>query len=129
LRAFTRRLLLLASACLTGVSVVPTASASAEVSADAESVRYFAVWSYTQNAPSDEIAESALEGRQLGYWKLTFDDDGRVDEAAYHSSEGTLWLSVRYVAKSGHIYADVYSSQGQFVVRKSTQLLDRRPPE
>jgi hypothetical protein len=90
-------------------------------------VRYFAVWSYRQNVPSNEIPESELTGRTLGYWELRLDDEGLVDEAAYHGSDGRTWLSVRYVADDGHLYADVYNGQGQFVVRKSTQLNDRRP--
>ena len=93
----------------------------------AESVRYFAVWSYRLNAPSNELPESELEGRTLGYWELRLDDGGLVDEAAYHGSDGRIWLSVRYVPDDEHLYADVYNGQGQFVVRKSTQLKDRRP--
>jgi hypothetical protein len=96
-------------------------------SAYAGTVRYFAVWSYTRNAPSNEIPASELEGRTLGYWELRLDDDGLIDEAAYHGSDGRIWLSVRYVPDDGHLYADVYNSQGQFVVRKSTQLKGRRP--
>jgi hypothetical protein len=90
-------------------------------------VRYFAVWSYTQNAPSSEIPESELEGRTLGYWELRLDAEGHMDEAAYHGSDGQVWLRVRYVPEGGRLYADLYNAQGQFVVRKSTQLEDRRP--
>jgi hypothetical protein len=113
--------------CAALALAIGVAGPAAGSPAFAESVRYFAVWSYRQNAPSNEIPESELAGRELGYWELRLDDEGLVDEAAYHGSDGRIWLSVRYVPDDGRLYADVYNSQGQFVVRKSTQLKDRRP--
>ncbi len=90
-------------------------------------MRYFAVWSYTQNAPSNELSASDLEARTLGYWELRLGDTGLLERASYHGSNGSVWLSVRLVADGGHVYADVYNAQDQFVVRKSTQLRDMRP--
>ena len=92
-----------------------------------ETVRYFAVWSYTQNAPSNELSASDLGARTLGYWELRLDDTGLLERASYHGSNGSVWLSVRLVADGGHVYADVYNAEDQFVVRKSTQLRDMRP--
>ncbi|MFQ5699273.1 MAG: hypothetical protein ACE5IL_13440 [Myxococcota bacterium] len=90
-------------------------------------VEYFTIWSYTRNVPSEPLEPSELENRTLGYWELHLDSGGAVESAAFHASDGALWLSIRYVEEGGHVYADVYSAAGALVVRKSTQLHDRLP--
>jgi hypothetical protein len=97
-------------------------------SASAETTRYFAVWSYTQNAPLDEIRHDDLGQRKLGYWKVRFGDDGGVVAASYHSATGVEWLSFRYVEDNGRIFADLYGPTGEFIRRKSTSLETRVPP-
>ncbi len=89
-------------------------------------VRYFAVWSYTENAPREEIPEERLRERRVAYWSLQFDSGGEVIGAAYHAADETIWLTILYVEENGRIYADLYQS-GQLVTRKSTTLSDRRP--
>lgn len=96
--------------------------------ASAESTRYFAAWSYTQNAPLDEIPQDVLAQRTLGYWKVQFDDDGGVVAASYHGAMGREWLSFRYVEGKGRIFADLYGPTGEFIRRKSTTLSTRVPP-
>lgn len=91
------------------------------------SVGYFTIWSYTRNAPSEPLERAELAQRTLGYWELHMESGGAVESAAFHASDGALWLSIRYVEEGGHVYADVYSAAGAFVVRKSTQLRDRLP--
>ncbi len=97
------------------------------VSAKPADVRYFAVWSYTENAPREEISAERLRERQMGYWSLEFDDEGGVVGATYHASDATIWLTIRYVEEKGRVYADLYTADGQLVTRKSTALPDRRP--
>ena len=97
-------------------------------SASAESTRYFSVWSYTQNAPLEEIAVESLGERKLGYWKLGFDDEGAVLGASYHGATGVQWLSFKYVEQDGRIFADLFGPNGDFLRRKSTALSTRVPP-
>ncbi len=92
----------------------------------AETVRYFAVWSYVENAPAEEIAPEALSKRKLGYWALEFDQKGRVLAGTYHIA-GAPWLRLHYVAEGGRVYADLYGPNGQLLSRKSTQVSDRFP--
>ena len=95
--------------------------------AAADGVRYFAVWSYADNAPREEIEASALDSRKLGWWELHFGPEGEVIEGIYHSSAGVPWLILRYVQVDERVYADVYLANDSFVVRKSTQLENRAP--
>lgn len=88
----------------------------------AGTVRYFAVWSYAQNAPAEEIQEHELPGRKLGYWALELDEEGRVLAGTYHGSSGAVWLRLEYVAEHERIYADLYAPSGVRLARKSTQL-------
>lgn len=92
-----------------------------------ESVRYFAIWSYTENAPREELEESALPQRQLGYWELHFGQHGGVVEGVYRNGGGSPWLVLRYVEEAERIYADLYLPDGSFIVRKSTLLRTRVP--
>ncbi len=93
----------------------------------AADVRYFAVWSYTENAPREEIPASRIAEGGTAYWVLEFDAEGRVLGATYHGADGAMWVYVRYVEEGGRVYADVYGSSGELVTRKSTTLSDRRP--
>ena len=90
-------------------------------------VRYFAGWSYLENAPGAELDESALVGRTLGYWELHFGSEGDVVEGVYRNAGGSPWLVLRYVEESGRIYADLFLPDGSFIVRKSTRLTSRTP--
>ena len=99
----------------------------ASVSASAQTVRYFGVWSYTENAPLEEIEAARLSERRLGYWALEFLQDGSVEQATFHGANGTVWLSFKYVREGERIYADLFSAAGEHVTRKSTQLRDLRP--
>lgn len=96
--------------------------------ASAENTRYFSVWSYTQNAPVDEITAESLGERKLGYWKVGFDEGGAVVGASYHGATGAQWLSFKYVEQDGRIFADLYGPNGGFIRRKSTSLSTRVPP-
>jgi hypothetical protein len=96
-------------------------------SASASSVRFFAVWSYVDNRPAEEIPAERLAGRELGYWALEFDDEGRVLGGTYHGAAGTVWLRLRYVADNGRIYADLFAADGRHIARKSTQLSSQIP--
>jgi hypothetical protein len=93
----------------------------------AEPVRYFAVWSYVENAPREEIDADALAGRDLGYWGLEFDGDGAVLSGTYYGSRGAPWLRLEYVSVDGRIYADLFAPDGTLLARKSTRLSDRLP--
>ncbi len=97
----------------------------------AQTVRYFGVWSYNQNAPAQEIAPEDLAGRSLGYWAVGFDESGGVVSGTYHGSNGAAWLSFWYEDADGRVYAKLYSSAdpdpANLVNRKSTQLSDRMP--
>jgi len=93
----------------------------------AQDVRYFAVWSYAQNAPAEEIAASDRSSRVLGYWALEFDGKGGVLGGAYHGSDGAAWLSVRYVLEDGRVYADIFAPDGAHRSRKSTNLSTTLP--
>ncbi len=95
--------------------------------AKAARLRYFAVWSYTENAPLEEISEGRLSDRKLGYWALEFDEKGEVLGGTYHAADGGAWISLRYVEESGRVYADLFGPDGQLRSRKSTRLVDRRP--
>ena len=106
--------------CVLVVGLVPR-------DAMADSRRYFAVWSYTENAPSEEIAAERTSERKLGYWALDFDAEGDVLGGTYHGSDGAVWLSLRYVEVEGKIYADLYGPRGNLVARKSTQLTNLKP--
>ena len=99
----------------------------AAYSTSAEPVRYFAIWSYVENAPEEEIEESALADRNLGYWELRFDPEGGVTEGIYHAGGGSPWLILRYVEVDEKIYADLFLANNSFLVRKSTQLASRLP--
>ena len=100
---------------------------SAELAAKPVHIRYFAVWSYTENAPRDEIAADRLSGHGLGYWALEFDEGGGVLGGSYNAADGTVWMSLRYVEEGGRVYADLYDPGGQLLTRKSTYLPDRKP--
>jgi hypothetical protein len=93
----------------------------------ADSRRYFAVWSYTENAPSEEIGAEGIAERKLGYWALDFSSEGEVLGGTYHGSDGAVWLSLRYVEAQGKIYADLYGPRGNLIARKSTQLTNLKP--
>jgi hypothetical protein len=95
--------------------------------ASANSTRYFAVWSYTDNRPSEEIPQERLAERDLGYWALEFDDEGRVLGGTYHGAGGAVWLRLRYLEENGRIYADLFAADGRHVARKSTQLSTQMP--
>ena len=99
----------------------------AAYASSAEPVRYFAIWSYAENAPQEEIEESALADRNLGYWELRFGPEGGVTEGIYHSGGGGPWLILRYVEVDEKIYADLFLANNSFLVRKSTQLASREP--
>ncbi len=96
-------------------------------SARAGDRRYFGVWSYAENRPTDEIAADTLEQRQLGYWALEFDDAGGVLGGTYHGSSGAVWLRLVYVEQDGRVYADLFAPDGRHVTRKSTALRSRVP--
>jgi hypothetical protein len=100
---------------------------SAAPSQKAAPLRYFAVWSYTENAPREEIQADRLKGRELGYWALEFDEKGGVLAGTYHAADGMTWLSLRYAEKDGRVYADLYDPRGQLLGRKSTTLTNRQP--
>jgi hypothetical protein len=95
--------------------------------ASADTVRYFAVWSYVDNRPADELPADRLSERELGYWALEFDDEGRVLGGTYHGAGGAVWLRLRYLEENGRIYADLFAADGRHVARKSTQLSTRIP--
>ncbi len=98
--------------------------------ASAQAHRYFEIWSYTDNTPIQEIAVERLGGRELGYWQLDFDAEGLVVLGTYHGSDGTPWLTFRYVETDGRVYADLYVGNGDSVAslgRKSTLLENRAP--
>jgi hypothetical protein len=96
--------------------------------ANAETTRYYAVWSYTKNSPLDEIVEDHLAARKLGYWKVLFDDGGGVVTASYHGAAGAQWLRFHYVEEQGRVFADLYGPSDEFIRRKSTSLSTRVPP-
>ncbi len=96
-------------------------------SASANALRYFAVWSYSENRPAEEIPAERLEERELGYWALEFDEAGRVLGGTYHGAGGAVWLRLRYVEDNGRIYADLFAADGRHVARKSTQLSSQIP--
>lgn len=60
---------------------------------NAQTVRYFGVWSYTENAPFEEIAPERLPERKLGYWSLELDEAASVRPGTDHGSSGEVWLS------------------------------------
>ncbi|MCP4005144.1 MAG: hypothetical protein GY725_13195 [bacterium] len=97
----------------------------------ANTVRYFGVWSYNENAPTREIENHALAERKLGYWVLSFDDDEAVISGTYHGADGTPWVSFWYAEADGRVYADLYRGpkaiDSEYIARKSTQLKDRKP--
>ncbi len=93
----------------------------------AAQVRYFAVWSYVENAPGEELDESALARRTLGYWELHFGSEGEVVKGVYRNADGRPWLVLRYVEENDRIYADLFLPDGSFIVRKSTRLTSRTP--
>ena len=99
----------------------------ASVSASAETVRYFGVWSYAENAPLEEIEPARLSERKLGYWALEFLEDGSVEQATFHGANGTVWLSFKYEREGERIYAHLFSAAGEHVTRKSTLLRDLLP--
>jgi hypothetical protein len=99
----------------------------ADVWAKASEVRYFAVWSYSENVPRDEIARDRVAEHRLGHWALEFDPEGLVIGGSYHAADGTVWMSLKYHEEEGRVYADLYGPSGQFLSRKSTPLRDRRP--
>jgi len=107
--------------------ILATLAAVLPVDSLAAEVRYFAVWSYVENAPGEELEESALVGRTLGYWELHFGPKGEVVEGVYRNAGGSPWLVLRYVEESGRIYADLFLPNGAFIVRKSTRLSSRTP--
>lgn len=94
---------------------------------ESDAKRYFAVWSYAENAPTQEIPAGEIAGRELGYWELAFDAQGSVLGGTYHGASGAVWLSLRYVEVDGRIYADLYGPTGTLITRKSTRLRDRAP--
>jgi hypothetical protein len=93
----------------------------------AQSVRYFGVWSYTENAPSGEIDPAQLAKRTLGYWEIEFDAAGKTVSGTYHAAAGEAWLTFRYVEVEDRIYADLYAPDGRLVNRKGTALTTRLP--
>jgi hypothetical protein len=100
------------------------------VTAIAQTLRYFQVWSYSENAPTEEITAEALEERDLGYWQLEFDGEQAVLRGTYHGSDGTPWLTYRYVEVDGRVYADLFPGAGVGLAslgRKSTVLTSRAP--
>ena len=107
--------------------LLATLSALLPVDSVTVHVRYFAVWSYAENVPGEELDESALTGRTLGYWELHFGAEGDVVEGVYRNAGGSPWLVLRYVEEGGRIYADLFLPDGSFIVRKSTRLTSRTP--
>lgn len=99
----------------------------ADVRAKDTEVRYFAVWSYTENVPREEISPDRVGDHDLGHWALEFDPEGLVIGGSYHAADGTVWMSLKYHEADGRVYADLYGPSGQFLSRKSTPLRDRRP--
>ncbi len=98
--------------------------------ASAQQIRFFEVWSYTDNVPHQEIPTDELEKRDLGYWELEVDGDGAVVRGTYRGSDGSAWLTFRYVEKDGRVYADLFAGEGVGVAslgRKSTPLHSRAP--
>lgn len=93
----------------------------------AESVRYFGVWSYTENAPSGELDPARLADRTLGYWEVAFDPAGATLSGTYRAAGGQPWLTFRYVEVEGRVYADLYSPEGRLLHRKGTSLTTRLP--
>ncbi len=105
-------------------------SAALPATASAQTLRYFEVWSYVENAPLDEIAAEALGHRDLGYWQLEFDAAGGVLRGTYHGSDGTPWLTYRYVEDHGRVFAELFVGTGVdtgSLARKSTPLETRTP--
>ena len=99
----------------------------AAATGNAQTLRYFGVWSYTENSPADEISPELLPERKLGYWSLELDEALSVRRGTYHGSNGEVWLSLEYVTEGDRIYADLYTANGRLVTRKSTQLQDLEP--
>lgn len=95
--------------------------------ASAQDVRYFGVWSYTENAPAEAIPAEDRKSRKLGYWAIEFDEGGQVLGATYHGADGTPWVIIRYVENDGRVYADLFGPEGGFRARKSTNLSSRAP--
>lgn len=93
----------------------------------AQNVRYFGVWSYTENAPSGEIDPGKLAQRTLGYWEVEFDAAGATVSGTYHGVGGQPWLTFRYVEVDGRVFADLYAPDGRLVSRKGTALRTRAP--
>ena len=58
----------------------------------AADVRYFAAWSYTENAPRGEISASRLAQGGTAHWALEFDAEDRVLGATYHGADGAVWM-------------------------------------
>jgi len=116
-----------APAPLVVVALALAVVAGAGRPAFAEPLRYFAIWSYTENAPSEEIRADQLRDRKLGYWAMAFDDAGEVVGGTFYFSAGTPWFELRYVSEDDRVWADVYSPSGVFLTRKTTTLRDRKP--
>ncbi len=93
----------------------------------AEDVRYFGVWSYTENALAEEIGAEDRASRRLGYWALSFDEEGRILEGTYRGGDGSAWVTVRYVVVEDRIYADLFGLDGAHRARRSTQLTSQHP--
>ncbi len=96
-------------------------------SAFAENVRYFGVWSYTENALAEEIGAEDRASRRLGYWALNFDEEGRVLAGTYQGGDGSAWVTIRYVVVEDRLYADLFGPDGAHRARKSTQLTSQHP--
>lgn len=60
---------------------------------NAQTVRYFGVWSYPENAPFEEIVPERLPERKLGYRSLELDEAASVRPGTDHGSSGEVWLS------------------------------------
>ncbi len=99
----------------------------APAAASAQTVRYFSVWHYANNAPAEEFDASQVGEQKRGYWQVEFDDAGGVTGATYYDSRGNRWLSYKYVDVDGRVFADLYGAEGDFVHRKGTSLSSRTP--
>ena len=93
----------------------------------AQTVRYFGVWNYIENALEEELTPEAVSERKLGYWGLEFETGGTVKGGTYHGGGGGPWLRVRYVREGKKVYAEILSPDGDYRARKSTNLRDLKP--
>ena len=101
--------------------------ARSAAASEGETSRYFAVWSYAENAPDEPLGAETVASRTLGYWEVVFDAEGKTRRGIYHGERGLPWLRFEYEEEDGRVVALLYDSRGNLLRRKSTTLTDRTP--